>query len=735
MKILNKASHKSIVLLLLYVAVGCGGIVSAAPINELVQRIVPKWTDKIDFQKIPAAGEFDVFELEFVNGRLIIRGNNTIAMATGLNHYLKYYCYTFVTWDLNEEIHYPTKMPVVKEKLRRVARVKSRSFLNYCTFGYTMPWWKWDDWQRLIDWMALNGINMPLSTTGQEAIWYKVWKKYGLNDEQIRNYFTGPAFLPWHRMANIDHWGGPLPMSWIEKQFLLQKEIVKRERALGMTPVLPAFAGHVPIEIKARYPDAQVHSLGPWGGFGEQYLSNFLDPFDPLFNKIQKDFLEEQTSAFGTDHIYGIDPFNEVTPPSWEPSYLARAARALYSSVTQVDPEASWLQMSWLFYIDREKWTNERIKAYLTAVPNGKMALLDYYCDNTEVWKITDAYYGQPYFWCYLGNFGGNTMLAGDLAEVEKRMENVFQNGGANLQGIGSTLEGFDANPLMYDYVFEKVWSDRPVSLTEWATHWALMRGGLKHKSIVAAWNLLIEKVYNSPAKLGQATLTNARPFLSGGPHWTTNPEITYSNKDLLDAWGLLLKEGADNNNALWKYDITNIGRQVLGNYFAVLLHRFQQAYQQGNLSKLSESGKQMLDILTDLDLLLSTKPEFSLGKWINDARSNGETNAERDYYEEDALTIITIWGGEQRSLNDYANRSWSGLTKDFYRERWRLFIEDVTDKVKQGKTVDTEMLQNSIKAFENSWIRQRRSYLPVSNPDSYDIGRTLFEKYKNCIK
>jgi len=44
------------------------------------------------------------------------------------------------------------------------------SFLNYCTFGYAMLWWRWDDWERFIDWMALNGINMPLAIAEQEAV-------------------------------------------------------------------------------------------------------------------------------------------------------------------------------------------------------------------------------------------------------------------------------------------------------------------------------------------------------------------------------------------------------------------------------------------------------------------------------------------------------------------------------------------------------------------------------------
>lgn len=57
----------------------------------------------------------------------------------------------------------------------------------------------------------------------------------------------------------------------------------------------------------------------------------------------------------------------------------------------------------------------------LRAVPQDKLILLDYYCDHTEIWKKTEGYYGQPYIWCYLGNFGGNTMLAGNLDDTDKK--------------------------------------------------------------------------------------------------------------------------------------------------------------------------------------------------------------------------------------------------------------------------------------------------------------------------
>ena len=135
------------------------------------------------------------------------------------------------------------------------------------------------------------------------------------------------------------------------------------------------------------------------------------EAMDPLFAKIQKMFLQQQKDIYGTDHIYGIDLFNELEPPSYEASYLKRVAHQVYGTLEKADKNAVWLQMTWLFYNERKDWTNDRIKAYITAYPPQKSILLDYYCERHEVWQQTDKFYNVPYIWCYLGNFGGNTML------------------------------------------------------------------------------------------------------------------------------------------------------------------------------------------------------------------------------------------------------------------------------------------------------------------------------------
>ena len=293
--------------------------------TRLAARHLPQ---QVEFVKIEADHGRDVFTLESRDGKIIIGGNNAGSMATGLNRYLNRYCKVTVSWYGSQlDAVLPDVLPAVPTPERVTARVPQRFFLNYCTWGYTMPFWDWEQWEHFIDWMALNGVNLPLAITGQEAVWYNVWTRLGLTDEQVRNYFTGPAYLPWHRMANIDGWCGPLPREWLAGQQALQQRIVERERALDMRPVLPAFAGHVPGALRDLFPEADIQALGSWAGFDEQYRTFFLNSEDPLYSRIQRMFLEEQTRLFGTDHIYGIDPFNEVDPPSFEPEYLHRVSR------------------------------------------------------------------------------------------------------------------------------------------------------------------------------------------------------------------------------------------------------------------------------------------------------------------------------------------------------------------------------------------------------------------------
>ena len=488
------------------------------PIDGLAHRILGDKDTCFIFVCQPDT--IDYFQIEAADNLIRITGNNDNSLAVGLNYYLKHIAGVHVSWLLCEPVELPVEFPAPLETIRKEALVKDRFFLNYCTYGYTMPWWKWPQWERFIDWMALNGITMPLAITGQEAVWYEVWKEFGMTDEEIRSYFSGPAHLPWHRMANLDGFGGPLPMSWIVGQKELQQQIVTRERELNMTPVLPAFAGHVPKRFAEMHPEADIQQLSAWCGFEP---THFLNSSDPLFAKIQ-----------------------EMDPPSWEPDYLAKVSQNIYTSLQQSDPAARWLQMTWVFYYKRKSWTPERLRAYLTAVPQDKLVLLDYFCEKTEVWRTTEGFYGQPFIWCYLGNFGGNTMLVGNINELEKKLDAALKEAGPNMTGIGSTLESFDVSPQIYEYLFDRAWESQP-DVHQWIKDWGYARTATHHYD--DEWLLLNDSVYKDWSFYGLGTQLVARPSLEGHGTYYTKPYYSYSNDTLKKIWKAFVTSFSSKDN------------------------------------------------------------------------------------------------------------------------------------------------------------------------------------------
>ena len=697
-----------ITIIAMAMAIACSSPAEKA-VAGLAKRLVPGY--RIEFRQTEDSTERYCIKAD--GNKVVIEGSTASAMAVGLNRYLNDICHTTVSWYADDPVAAPEKQPLPAEAIEGRALVKDRFFLNYCTFGYTMPWWQWKDWERFIDWMALQGVNLPLAITGQEAVWQKVWRQFGLTDEEIRAYFTGPAYLPWHRMCNIDGVDGPLPQGWIDGQARLQEQILQRERELGMRPVLPAFAGHVPAKIKELYPEAVITDVARWCRFPEENRCHFLSPSDSLYGRIQETFLKEQTRLFGTDHIYGFDLFNEVPPPSWEPEVLAEIGHGAYESVAKVDPEAQWLQMGWLFYNDSRHWTSENVKAYLEAVTMGKVTILDYYTENVPVWKQTEKFYGQPYIFCYLGNFGGNTRLAGPFRKESERITEALTEGGAS--GIGCTLEGFGINQWFYEYVMGRAWNTG-VADNDWLAGLDARQGAPE-----GFWQQMADDIYLR-GSFSEGPLPCGRPCDEGYQHWTVINHTPYDNVTLER-----LLERLKSSPQASKADVTAIECQVLGNHFATLRDNFVKACRAGDKEDANAEGASMIGLLNKLDSLAATQPYLSAERWLEDASAWGTTPQEKQYYRDNAWHLLTIWG-DTPTLNDYANRLWSGLIQAYYLPRWQLYIQMHLDCLESGQQYSAEAFDAACRQLELKLSEHAPAFKEL-NLMTYNVGN--FTKYQ----
>ena len=288
------------------------------------------------------------------NGTIQILGNSPTALVYGLRYYLNEYLQLDVHWFIGSQLYLaPQDLPRVNSIHTGSSIVPWRYHFNTVTFSYTAAFWTWEDWELQLDWMALRGINLPLAWVGYEKILVDVLLEYGFAQSDIASLLSGPAFQAWNRFGNIQgSWGGELPMSWINSQFELQKKIVARMVELGMTPVLPSFTGFVPMQISSVYPDAAFVNGSQWNDFQPRYTNvTFLEPFDPLFAKMQKSFIDKQTEAYGAvSHVYTLDQYNENDPYSGDLDYLRNVTENTIQALKGADPDAVWMLQGWLFY-------------------------------------------------------------------------------------------------------------------------------------------------------------------------------------------------------------------------------------------------------------------------------------------------------------------------------------------------------------------------------------------------
>jgi len=706
---------------------------AASPIESargIIERLVPAKASQFVLETIPADADRDVFELESRDGKIVVRGSSGVAIASGWNWYLNHFAHCHVSlWGNNLTL--PEILPTVPEKVRRVSPWKHRYYLNFCVFSYNLAWWDWPQWERLIDWMALHGINMPLSVTGQEAIWQKVYRDLGLSDQELNAFFVGPAFLPFGWMGCIDAWGGPLPNRWIDSHLELQKKIIARERELGMTPVLQGFTGHVPSALAKRFPQVKMQQLPSWCGFPPTY---FLSPQDPMFAEIGKRFIEEQTRQFGTDHLYASDTFIEMPPPSNDPAFLASMGKAVFAAMQAGDPQAKWVMQGWIFVNAPKFWEKPQAKALLDAVPDDRMILLDLACENVPVWNKTEAFYGKPWIWNIVQDYGDVVSLHGGLPQLAANLHEAMtspQRG--KLAGIGLVNEGLGYNPVINQFLGEMAWRNEVPAIPEWIRDYVLARNGALPSAAEKAWQQLLATAYRSPARLDSAICDRPNLIDSKAAHEANL--VGYGNDQLAKAWEHLLACAPELSHVdTYRFDLAHVSRQVLSNHAARLRHQIFLAYEQKDRRTLAKRSDQYLQLIRDLDSLLATRNEFLLGRWLSDAKRWATDDNERKLYQWNARTLITLWGPRDGCLHEYSRREWSGMLTGFYLPRWKMFFESLDRSLAEGKPLDTEGFQRTVRDWEDQWTHQTDVYPTEAHGDTVAISRQLWKKYGKFV-
>lgn len=697
---------------------------AASPIQGLLERIDKGASRKFVIEQVKSPTDF--FELDQKGDKVVIRGNNYVSIATGVNWYLKYYAGIQLSWN-GMTAQLPAVLPAVPQKERHETDLKYRYNFNYCTYSYTMAFWDWDRWEKEIDWMALHGINLPLAVVGADVVWYNVLTKLGYTKDEINEFIAGPAFQGWWLMNNLEGWGGPNPDSWYKQRETLQKQILKRMREYGIRPVLPGYSGMVPHNAKERL-GLNVSDPGLWCGYRRPA---FLQPTDPRFNEIVDLYYKEMSRLYGKADFYSMDPFHEGGNVAGVD--LNAAGQAIWGAMKKANPKAVWVAQAWQ--------ANPRQKM-IENLPAGDLIVLDLFAesrpqwgDPESTWYRKEGFGKHDWLYCMLLNYGGNVGLHGKMKHViDEFYKAKTSSFGKTMKGVGMTMEGSENNPVMFELLCELPWRPARFDKDEWLKNYTVARYGKADKAVQDAWLLLSNTIYNCPAKNTQQG-THESVFC-GRPDYDvyqvsswSEMEPYYKPEDIIRAAGIMLS-AADrfkgNNN--FEYDLIDIVRQAVAEKGRLVYPIMIDAYKAGEKELFAASSQRFLDLILLQDKLLAARPEFKVGTWIEKARNLGTTPEEKDLYEWNARVQVTTWGNrvaaDEGGLRDYAHKEWNGLLRDFYYNRWKVWIDRQKAQLNGApvKAID-------FYAIEEPWTKQTNPYSSQAEGDVIEVAKEVYAK------
>ena len=663
-----------------------------AAARHVLERVLGPRASSFDLRLIPARDSTDLFEVGARGGRVSVRGSSPVALVRGAYHYLRTACHCMVSWS-GAHIDLPGVLPAMASE-RVQTPYRFRLYLNICAFGYTTVWWDWARWEREIDWMALHGINMPLAMVGQTGVWQRIWESFGIPRDSLQTFFVGPAFLPWHWMGNIDRHEGPLPQAWIDRQEQLQKRILGRMRDLGMTPVVPAFSGFVPGAFRRHFPAERVAEHARWSGLPDSDRTFALVPGSSMFQQIGERFIAAYRRTFGPCSYYLADSFNELdVPVSADHRYdeLASYGEAVYQSIHRGDPRGVWVMQGWLFSNAASFWDSASTRALLSRVPDDRMLILDLANEQFHGWKVHRGFYGKKWIYSIIHNFGGNNALRGNLRFIASDPPTALRDSSrGNLSGFGLSPEGVENNEVVYELLTDMGWQSAPVDLQAWLRDYSRARYGSITPGVERAWELLDSAVYAGTKGHHSLFAFQHRPSLAPAGEVFADPRVD----EALD----LMLDDADRyaGSPLFRSDLVDVAAYAIGNRIDRLLLEACRAHTSSEPALRDSLACRADGLMRSLDAVVHARGDERLERWIAMARAEGTSDAERNLMERNARRQITVWGGPD--LHEYAAKLWSGLVRDFYAARWRIFFSLLRQGVPAGD------IQERLRAWEEDW-------------------------------
>ena len=668
----------------------------------------------------------DYFSVASLRGKILLTSNSGVGLASAFNCYLKEVCNCHVS-RFGKQVDLPHNLPQVNGKIDRKTECKYRYAYNYCTHSYSMAFWTREQWQKEIDFLAMNGVNLVLYILGMEEVYRRFLTKLGYRHREIKNFLVGPAYYAWFYMSNICSLGGPIHDDFFYEKCEMARENHRRMKALGMDIVLQAYTGIVPRDIQKKDREIPVIEQGKWKGIERPLI---VSPDSVHYVKYAKLFYECQKEVFGDiTHFFAGDVCHEggkLNKKSAKESF-----GNVMESMLSFDKDAMWVVQCWA--MNPTPLFTKSVKQYR----DKHILMLDL---NAE--KINHnannmarmAKYGNVLFGL-LNNFGGRHGLFGDLPSLLKDIKSTSAR--PNFKGLALTAESVNVNPIVTDLFFSCVWEDIE-SIDDWVQKYAIRRYGKENENIAKAMKILLKTAYGNDTGTLSFGATESmfcrRPLDPETKMFTARGvvKLPYSKDDFNEAVKLFLADyDKFKHNECYVYDAVDLLRQSLANKLSRLAKKCASEYKSKDYFAFMDYSKQMMELADMLDRVLLNCKDFSFSSYIEPVCEYTEKldDFTKELYMINAKALITTWYcrllADKGNLHDYAHRQMGDLVNSFYKMRWEKLIEQVQVEMDGGKPQEIDWFK-----LEWDWVLSETKYTKKVREDSLKaLGKQILDK------
>lgn len=272
------------------------------------------------------------------------------------------------------------------------------------------------------------------------------------------------------------------------------------------------------------------------------------------------------------------------------------------------------------------------------------MIILDLSADEFPIWPKVAAN-NKSFIWCNLHNYGGSRALYGNLSALAIEPLNAQKASPNYFLGTGLTMEAIDQNPVVYEFMTEVGVSDVQLEPHTFVETYAIRRYGIRSEQAIAAWLLLLDNAYSGVENCTSygGPHCNRRSIITLKPTLYMTQSIDIESTPLVKVWSLL--QDSSGLTDAWRYDLVDVGRQVMSNLFLDVYFLWINAYEHKAAHSFNILSATMQKLISDWDTLLATHESYLFGRFTAAARGWATNDEESALYEFNARNQVTLWG------------------------------------------------------------------------------------------